>query len=311
MKRLIPIALVAAISLVTPQQSQGAIQAKAGAKCTKANSTQTVSNKRFTCIKLGSRLIWNKGVIIPKPISPTPITTPSNPDPIPTVSSAPTVVARQIFGVQTATAKVHYVNNVPKAKRILRWPNQSQSIYGKPDKIIIVYENMKREAPPCDLSKALCEGPTRVDTKIYSKVLNDGLAEVITLENLEIGGDYYFGVYGISGELSESEIVKLARPDFFIAQSSGLVPDAPTGITVGATPGNLKITATTPIEDGFKLLIIVIGGKFGTSTTVATLSQPQEILVPAPSGFYMVTSRLVSPSGIAGSVGQTFEVTVN
>lgn len=66
-----------------------------------------------------------------------------------------------------------------------------------------------------------------------------------------------------------------------------------------------------PIEDGFKLLIIVIGGKFGISTTVATLTQPQEILIPAPNGLYLIQSQLVSPSGINGDIGQTLRVTVN
>lgn len=250
--------------------------------------------------------------VIP-PLSTTPNNSSSstqNPSSAPTVSGAKASITRLISGVQNAIAKVHYVNNLPRAKRILRWPNQNQGASGKPEKIIIVYENMRSEAPPCDLSQALCQSPTRVDTKIYFKVLNDGLAEVITLEDLQIDSEYQFGVYAVSGEISESEIVKLARPQFFLAQSSGLVPDAPTGITVGSTPGNIRITASTPIEEGFKLLIIVIGGKFGTSTTVATLTAPQEILVPAPDGYYQITSRMVSPSGINGGSGQLFAVTV-
>jgi hypothetical protein len=48
---------------------------KAGAKCTKAGSTATASGKKFTCVKSGKNLVWNKGVAIkaaaPKP-SPTP-----------------------------------------------------------------------------------------------------------------------------------------------------------------------------------------------------------------------------------------------
>lgn len=212
--RLIPIALVATISLVIPQPSHGVMQAKAGAKCTKAKSTQTVGNKRFTCIKSGSKLTWSKGVLVPKPITPAPILTQTNPDSVPTIPSEPTSITRQyeISGVQTAMEKVHYVNNIPRAKRILRWPNQT--IFGKPEKIVIVYENMTQEAPPCDLSQALCQGPTRVDTKIYFKVLNDGLAEVFTLENLQINSEYNFGVYVVAVEISESEILKLRRPNF-------------------------------------------------------------------------------------------------
>ena len=50
---------------------------KAGAKCTKAGATATAGGKKFTCIKSGTRLVWNKGVATkaaaPKP-SPTPDT---------------------------------------------------------------------------------------------------------------------------------------------------------------------------------------------------------------------------------------------
>jgi hypothetical protein len=34
---------------------------KAGAACTKVGSTSTTSGKKFTCIKSGKRLVWNKG----------------------------------------------------------------------------------------------------------------------------------------------------------------------------------------------------------------------------------------------------------
>ena len=43
----------------------------AGTKCTKINSTKTISNVKYTCVKSGKVLIWNKGVptAIPKPKS--------------------------------------------------------------------------------------------------------------------------------------------------------------------------------------------------------------------------------------------------
>jgi len=40
---------------------------KAGQKCSKAGITQTLSGKKFTCIKSGSKLVWNKGVTVTKP----------------------------------------------------------------------------------------------------------------------------------------------------------------------------------------------------------------------------------------------------
>jgi hypothetical protein len=77
MKRAFPIILLAIASLLIPQQAQSAAQAKAGAKCTKVNSTQTVGAKKFTCVKSGSRMVWNKGVTVAKSTTPTPIPTQS------------------------------------------------------------------------------------------------------------------------------------------------------------------------------------------------------------------------------------------
>ena len=60
------------LSLVAPVQ---AATPKAGAKCTKAGSTATASGKKFTCIKSGKNLVWNKGVAI-KAAAPKPSSTP-------------------------------------------------------------------------------------------------------------------------------------------------------------------------------------------------------------------------------------------
>jgi len=64
---------------------------KAGAKCTKAGATATASGKKFTCIKSGTRLVWNKGVAIkaaPKPTS-NPVAKPVEPTPTPTPTNTP------------------------------------------------------------------------------------------------------------------------------------------------------------------------------------------------------------------------------
>ena len=68
-------ALVAILisALLIPVSAQGAT-AKAGAKCTKLKSTQTVSGKKFTCIKSGKKLVWDKGVKVS--VKPTPKPTP-------------------------------------------------------------------------------------------------------------------------------------------------------------------------------------------------------------------------------------------
>ena len=86
--------VVLLLSLATPLN---AAAPKAGAKCTKAGSTATVSGKKFTCIKSGTKLVWNKGVAIKKPApvaTPTPTPTPEptpTPTPAPTPTPTPTV----------------------------------------------------------------------------------------------------------------------------------------------------------------------------------------------------------------------------
>jgi hypothetical protein len=72
-------ALVAILisALLIPVSAQGAT-AKAGAKCTKLKSTQVVAGKKYTCIKSGKKLVWDKGVkVVVKPTpKPTPTPTP-------------------------------------------------------------------------------------------------------------------------------------------------------------------------------------------------------------------------------------------
>jgi hypothetical protein len=83
------------LSLATPVQ---AAAPKAGAKCTKAGAIATASGKKFTCIKSGNKLVWNKGVAVKaarkpspnpvfKPVEPTPTATPT---PSPTATPTPT-----------------------------------------------------------------------------------------------------------------------------------------------------------------------------------------------------------------------------
>jgi M6 family metalloprotease-like protein len=61
---------------------------KAGATCKKIGSISTSAGKKFTCVKSGKKLVWDKGVLVTKPISsPTPSPKPS---PLPTPSASPT-----------------------------------------------------------------------------------------------------------------------------------------------------------------------------------------------------------------------------
>jgi hypothetical protein len=97
------LAIVLLLTFVAPVQ---AATPKAGAKCTKAGTTATASGKKFTCIKSGTKLVWNKGVAIkiPSPVAtltpeptpePTPTPTPT-PMPTPTPTSTPTIPSAPI-----------------------------------------------------------------------------------------------------------------------------------------------------------------------------------------------------------------------
>ena len=94
-KFLILLSVVLSLSLVAAP-SNAAV--KAGAKCTKAGATATAAGKKFTCIKSGTRLVWNKGVAVKasakpnlnpvfKPVEPTPTSMPS---PVATPTPTPT-----------------------------------------------------------------------------------------------------------------------------------------------------------------------------------------------------------------------------
>lgn len=82
-------------SLIFAAPANGAV--KPGAKCIKAGVTATALGKKYTCVKSGSKLVWNKGVAVqkktPTPIptsSPTPIPTPTlEPSPAPTATATP------------------------------------------------------------------------------------------------------------------------------------------------------------------------------------------------------------------------------
>jgi len=59
MKRIL-IALVVTLLTLTNLPSSFAV-AKAGAKCTKAGATEVSKGMKYTCVKSGSKLVWNKG----------------------------------------------------------------------------------------------------------------------------------------------------------------------------------------------------------------------------------------------------------
>ena len=62
---------------------------KPGATCKKVGQISTTAGIKYTCIKSGKKLVWNKGVAVKKP-TPTPTPTPVEPTPTPTPTATPT-----------------------------------------------------------------------------------------------------------------------------------------------------------------------------------------------------------------------------
>ena len=65
---------------------------KAGSSCTKLGLTSTVSGKKYTCIKSGKKLIWDKGVVIKKPTVDVPE--------LPKVDSSPTPSIQAVINLE-------------------------------------------------------------------------------------------------------------------------------------------------------------------------------------------------------------------
>ena len=100
-KLLVLLSVILSLSLINAP-SNAAV--KAGAKCTKAGATSVSAGKKYTCVKSGTKLVWNKGVTVKaaakpdlnpvfKPVEPTPTPSPTpsaTPSPTPTPTPTPT-----------------------------------------------------------------------------------------------------------------------------------------------------------------------------------------------------------------------------
>ncbi len=90
-----PRVLLFALLFLTPlTPSISATPPKAGAICNKVGIAKNFNGKKYTCIKSGKKLVWDKGVVVKKAAPlPSPTSTPtpnSNPTPTPIPSPTPT-----------------------------------------------------------------------------------------------------------------------------------------------------------------------------------------------------------------------------
>ena len=85
MRRLLAgLVAILSLSLITAQLSEAAVTP--GTKCSKVGATSTYNGMKYTCVKSGTKLFWNKGIAVAKPA---PIATPT-PTPSPSATATPT-----------------------------------------------------------------------------------------------------------------------------------------------------------------------------------------------------------------------------
>ena len=101
--RKVALSILLITSFLVPVSAQAAT-AKAGASCPKAKATQTVGTKKFTCIKSGKKLVWDKGVTVPKAATPKPTATTT-----PTPPTPPVVVVKKAQEIDFPALKDAYV----------------------------------------------------------------------------------------------------------------------------------------------------------------------------------------------------------
>ncbi|NBV66702.1 MAG: hypothetical protein EBR75_06525, partial [Actinobacteria bacterium] len=88
MKRLLATILIGCLAL-SVNLSVATAAVKPGGACSKLKATTISNGYKYTCIKSGKKLVWNKGVKVVKATpTPTPSPTPM-PSPTPTPSPTP------------------------------------------------------------------------------------------------------------------------------------------------------------------------------------------------------------------------------
>lgn len=371
---------------------------KAGAKCLKSGQVAMVGTMRFTCAKIGTKLLWDKGLfILPQPLfTATPsvnnyewditvsnyqkkndqglefsysfavdggiwnlfsktrkpsekifvnqsfklleikvsvsdqnnqyVTSPQfqrlfRVAVVPPQSgvtkepgnsgqnSLPTLVS-VLSGVQWQNMPSYYIGNTPASRVLFRWPKQLDSnVRG----YIIKYENTAMFTPPCDLSKALCEAPKRVDGRVLKKVINDASVESIIVEELSIDSNYEFSFYLVLGGQERLENIETPKSGFKIYLNTPTegVPAPPEAIIISSISGNIRISSSVNPPSGSKIAVYVSGGKFGSGTSPAGyLEKAGELLIPASPGLYIVSTLQVTPSGVNGTPSGSVQVVV-
>ena len=132
MRKKVLLFLVGALvlSLATPVATAAV---KPGTKCAKQGQTSTSAGIRYTCVKSGKKLVWNKGVSVKAAAKPelNPVVKPVEPTPTPT--STPTPTPKNLTTLQKMNLDI-YARYVAADKKIspsfnfVRCPNVDKSM---------------------------------------------------------------------------------------------------------------------------------------------------------------------------------------
>lgn len=135
MKRILAF-VVAGVLLGTLVSSPAIAVVKPGASCNKAGAVSTVAGKKYTCVKSGKKLVWNKGVVVVKP---TPIPAPTidysqvklswiSADPLvilPGTLVDPDPNSLQDYGLNSSFTVQATINDLPLRDILLTWTTTS------------------------------------------------------------------------------------------------------------------------------------------------------------------------------------------
>ena len=128
--------LIALLFLAPLTPSISATPPKAGAICNKAGITKNHNGKKYTCIRNGKKLVWNKGVVV-KVMAPTP--TPS-PTPTPARSAKKEVEPITTFSeLRNRFLDFHY----------LAWKRSNDQILKSPENTSLIIELVGPNSKKC------------------------------------------------------------------------------------------------------------------------------------------------------------------
>ena len=178
MKKLLAVLVTAGIFLV-PMNAIAAV--KAGDACKKVGTTATANGKKYTCIKSGKKLVWNKGVAIAKP-KPTSSPMPTA-EPVPTLSLTPTPTQVPAPIIEKAPSGFNDLVENFKGVYVGVWNSSNAKINSN---------------PPLDVKQNILFGPN-------TKSPNPEIPEMFTLGTRFFGGyaqpKSFDAVYFVQGDM--------------------------------------------------------------------------------------------------------------